>query len=55
MTWPTAATVGNDPQRTNGGSMSNPESIEAVLVALASAVMTYHYIEHAVALLLKHL
>lgn len=34
--------------------MFDPESTKAVLVALASLIMTYHYIEHAVALLLKY-
>lgn len=33
----------------------DPASIKALLVALASLIMTVHYWEHAVALLLKHL
>jgi hypothetical protein len=33
--------------------MFTSESAQAVLVALASAVMTLHYIEHAFKMLLK--
>lgn len=35
--------------------MLDLESISAVLVALASAIMTCHYIEHAVKIVLQHL